>query len=66
LIPMCVGLGWSTSLTFTDYFKRWPRSTDLHLAFEENLAAIGSLVRTLPQEESIYITPFSEVAPALA
>ncbi len=66
LILMCVGLGWSTSLTFTDYFKRWPRSTDLHLAFEENLAAIGSLVRTLPREESIYISPFSEVPPGLA
>jgi len=66
LIAVCVGLGWSTALTFTDYFERWPRSTDLPLAFEENLAAIGSLVRTLPSEESIYISPFSEVPPALA
>ncbi len=66
LIPMCIGFAWSTSLTFTDYFKRWPRSTDLPLAFEENLAAIGSLVRTLPPEESIYISPFLEVPPALA
>lgn len=66
LILVCLGFGWSTSLTFTDYFRRWPRSTDLSLAFEENLAAIGTLVRTLPPEESIYISPFSEVPPGLA
>jgi hypothetical protein len=60
-----IGLAWSTGLTFKSYFKRWPRSTDLALAFEENLSAIGSFIRQLPADESIYVSPFSEAPPAL-
>ncbi len=60
LVALSAGLAWSTQLTFWDYFVRWPRSTDLPLAFQENLAAIGEFVRQLPADETILISPFRE------
>ena len=63
---LVLGLGYSAHKTYTDYFLRWPRSTDLSLAYETNLSAMGEFIQSLPAQEAVYASPFSEMPPGLA
>jgi len=56
---------YSIGLTYHDYFLVLGRLGELPLVFQENFTAMGNLIRTLPADERILISPFQEIPPTM-
>ncbi len=58
-VAACValGLGFSGIATGRAYFQTWGRSPDLFYAYDVGLVEIADYVRTIPQDEGVYLTP---------
>jgi hypothetical protein len=46
--------------TVRDYFVNWARHPELEAAFQVDLTALGAYARSLPPDESVYMTPPTE------
>ena len=58
-----IALIYSVWLTYRDYFLVYGRLGELSLVFQQDLTAMGNLIRTLPADERILVSPF-HVMPA--
>lgn len=47
----------SAAWTIRDYFVVWGRAPELFYAYDEGLWQVGQYIRTLPAEDTIYISP---------
>jgi len=52
-------------ITFRDYFLVYGRLGELPLVFQENFTAMGNLIRSLPADERILLSPFQEMPATL-
>ena len=56
---LCLAIGFVFSgwLTYRDYFIVWPSDPDLFTHFQAGVSAIGRYLKTLPEDEEIYVSP---------
>lgn len=57
---LAAGLLFTGVHTVRDYFVNWARHPELEAAFQVDLTALGAYARSLPPDESVYMTPPTE------
>lgn len=59
-LALAAGLLYTGVRTARDYFVNWADRPGLEMAFQTDLVALGEYARSLPADESIYMTPPTE------
>ncbi|MFB0545714.1 MAG: ArnT family glycosyltransferase [Anaerolineae bacterium] len=68
LVPFLIvggGLAVSAVTAYSDYFTVWGPSPDLYYAFDKSLVEVAEYARTLPGDETIYLSPIRSDHPTI-
>ena len=60
MLALAAGLIYTGVHTARDYFLKWARHPSLEAAFQADFMALGEYARSLPANESVYMTPPTE------
>jgi hypothetical protein len=60
-----VGLAWTAVNTYRDYFLRWGVDPGLPAHFQADHSEVGRFIGQLPQEETVFVSPFPVSHPAI-
>ena len=64
-LAAAIAVLYSIGLTYHDYFLIFGRLGELPLVFQQKFTAMGNLIRSLPADERILLSPFQEMPATL-